>query len=1162
MTSLRFVRARQVGLAAVVAGCLIVAAMPGSAGASTDSSALASSTSGTNAPTTESASPTAPPPISWQPQGVAPALSAASVNQGSVAGSTTLHLSVILSPRDPAAMAAMAQAIGTPGSPDYRHYLAPGQFGKEYGALPSTISAIDAALKSRGLQPGPAFGDGLDIPITTTAQVAESAFDVHLNQFRLPNGRVAFANTSAPELPEDPANSVLGVLGLDDLNPPIENGEAALESASSASLAQPLKAQPLKALPSLVGPSPCSAAQNGSATANQLAQAYGLTDLYNAGDLGAGESIALFEEAGYDASDISTYQACYGTSATVTSKPVDGGGSVGGGVDEVTGDIEIALGLAPKATILVYNGNGFGDYMDIWNKIVSDNLAPVVSTSWGTGCEPSDTLVSAENTVLMTAEMNGQTVFAATGDGGSEDCLQGNPMGFSGLAVQDPGSQPLLTGVGGTNLSSFTPPAGEVAWPDSTGGISINWPIPSWQSGPGVINGYSSGTPCGASSGDCREVPDVSALSGSPGYAFYCTAGTGAHTCNGGGWLHFFGTSGAAPLWAAFAALTDESCTAISRIGFINPLLYQLGAESKGAGPGFFNDITSGDNDMTGGQSGAYPATVGYDMVTGLGSPIGLPLAAALCGKTVVPVTITGASVFGGPVSFSAAVSSPPSGVTGVTATLADCKSTVTATDPPGTYNNTITRCQGLALTGPNANQYTISYVDGGVTVSKADTSTLVSSNANPSVFGQSVTFTATVSVKSPGMGTPSGTVKFFDNGTQIGQGTLNGLSPDTATFTTSSLSVGSHPITAKYNGDTDFNNSTSTPAHSVTQVVTKDSTTTVVSSNANPSVFGQPVTLTATVSANLPGSGTPTGSVQFFDGVTPLGPAGNLSAASPDTYSITVSSLSVATHMITADYAGDGNFLASDSAVLNQVVNKAMTTTSLAANPAGSVGFGHAVTFTATVGVVPPGAGSPTGPVVFSVDGTQVQSVNLNGSEQASVTTSALLPGSHTVTAAYQGDSDFLGSTGTLSNYEVTCTVTVTSPKPGALIASGDSTCVIGTTVNGSINVPAGTSLAVINSTVTGAISATNSPGAVTVCGSTTGGALDVVNAQGLVIVGDTGDANCAVNTVGGVLMLRNNTHGVEAIGNSVDSLINSGNSGPGPYPGDLTNISGNIIR
>jgi uncharacterized repeat protein (TIGR01451 family) len=342
---------------------------------------------------------------------------------------------------------------------------------------------------------------------------------------------------------------------------------------------------------------------------------------------------------------------------------------------------------------------------------------------------------------------------------------------------------------------------------------------------------------------------------------------------------------------------------------------------------------------------------------------------------------------------------------------------------------------------------------------------------------------------------------------------------------------------------------------------VGKAATTTVVSSSVNPSVFGQPVTLKAKVTANPPGAGTPTGTVQFFDGATPIG-SGTL-AAGVTTIAVPASVInSVGTHHIAATYSGDGNFLASNSTVFDQVVNKAPTATSLSAVPPGSVGFGHVATFTATVSVPSPGAGAPTGPVVFTVDGTPVGTVNLNASEQASIATASLSPGSHVIGAAYQGDGNFLGSSTTL-NYLVTCTVTITGNHPGPVIASGDSTCIVNATVGGSVVVPKGTSLAVENSTIAGSISASNAPNAIRICGATVvGGAVNVIGAQGLVIVGDPGDANCAVNNIGGALQLRDNLHGVEAIGNTVGNLIVANNSGPGPFPGDPTTISGNIIR
>jgi hypothetical protein len=292
--------------------------------------------------------------------------------------------------------------------------------------------------------------------------------------------------------------------------------------------------------------------------------------------------------------------------------------------------------------------------------------------------------------------------------------------------------------------------------------------------------------------------------------------------------------------------------------------------------------------------------------------------------------------------------------------------------------------------------------------VNKANTTTSVSSNANPSAFGQSVTFTATVSVVSPGAGTPTGTVDFKDGATLIGTGTLSG---GTASVSTSSLSVGTHTITAVYSGDGNFNGSNGSLSGG--QVVNKADTSTTVASNHNPSVFGQSVTFTATVSAVSPGAGTPTGTVDFKDGATTLASGVSLSGGMA---SFSTSSLSVATHSITAVYSGDGNFHAtgetpgSTATALSQVVNKADTTTSVTSDVNPST-IGQTVTFTATVSVVAPGAGTPTGTVDFKDGATLLGTGTVSGGT-ASFSTSSLSAGNHSITAVYSGDGNFNGST------------------------------------------------------------------------------------------------------------------------------------------------------
>jgi hypothetical protein len=178
-----------------------------------------------------------------------------------------------------------------------------------------------------------------------------------------------------------------------------------------------------------------------------------------------------------------------------------------------------------------------------------------------------------------------------------------------------------------------------------------------------------------------------------------------------------------------------------------------------------------------------------------------------------------------------------------------------------------------------------------------------VTSSANPSVVGQSVTFSTTVG--GIGGGVATGTVTFFDGGVQIGTGTLNASS--TATFTTSALALGTHSITASYPGDANVNASATTAA--LTQTVNKDATTTTITTSSQPAFVGGSATYTATVTANAPGSGVPTGTVQFKDNGVNLGGPVTLVAGKA---SVTETNLNLGLHTITAAYSGDANFLAS----------------------------------------------------------------------------------------------------------------------------------------------------------------------------------------------------------------------------------------------------------
>ncbi|MDQ6606294.1 MAG: putative Ig domain-containing protein, partial [Actinomycetota bacterium] len=407
------------------------------------------------------------------------------------------------------------------------------------------------------------------------------------------------------------------------------------------------------------GPQPCASAATAAPlqsayTADQIASAYGLSGLYGAGDQGQGQTIALYELEPNDPRDVAAYEACYGVTASVSYVPVDGGVGSGAGSGEAALDIEQAVGLAPKATFLVYqgpnssqNGPGSGPY-DVFSAIVSQDRASVASVSWGQ-CEKLEgaAAAQAESTLFQEAAAQGQSILAASGDAGSEDCDVGQALPDNAPAVDDPGSQPFVTSVGGTSLMALGPPPSELVWNNGGGlggllglqpgagggGVSQLWRMPSFQtSAPAalhVIGPGSTRAPCGAAGGYCRQVPDISASADpNTGYLIYYN-GSGSVANAPAGWQGTGGTSASAPVWAALIGLADASKSCGGRpVGFVNPGLYRAAATGYGAD---FHDITVGNNDFTGTNAGRYAAGAGFDMASGLGTPNGAALAAALC---------------------------------------------------------------------------------------------------------------------------------------------------------------------------------------------------------------------------------------------------------------------------------------------------------------------------------------------------------------------------------------------------------------------------------------------------------------------------------------------------------------------------------------------------
>lgn len=292
--------------------------------------------------------------------------------------------------------------------------------------------------------------------------------------------------------------------------------------------------------------------------------------------------------------------------------------------------------------------------------------------------------------------------------------------------------------------------------------------------------------------------------------------------------------------------------------------------------------------------------------------------------------------------------------------------------------------------------------------VAAAHTTTVVTSSPNPSVVGQPVTVTATVTPVSPATGTPQGAVQFEIDGTP---GAFASLEDGSAEIQVSTLARGSHTIRARYlSADPNFVTSTSATA---THTVNKAATRTVVTSSAPVSVFGQPVTFTAEVSVLAPGAGSPTGTITFTDGGTVLGTA-DVSSATGGVGSVTVDDLTVGQHAVVATYDGDDSFNGSNGSVA-QKVQRAQTSTLVtsSANPSQS---GEGVRFTAAVSPVAPGAGDPSGTIQFTVNGANLGApVAVVDGAATSNLFSSLSPGTYRIAAAYSGDGRFVASSGVL---------------------------------------------------------------------------------------------------------------------------------------------------
>ena len=470
---------------------------------------------------------------------------------------------------------------------------------------------------------------------------------------------------------------------------------------------------------------------------------------------------------------------------------------------------------------------------------------------------------------------------------------------------------------------------------------------------------------------------------------------------------------------------------------------------------------------VTGANAGALTVTATADGLTSNAQPLSVDST-----SSIAVVTSGTPSVVGQTVTYTATVTPTSTNaalatgnieffnggaqITGCTAQALSGTSTDTATCAV-TYTSTTGSPHSITAQylGNPATYFAPSAVSTAITQNVnagATSTTVVSTTGSPTIVGQAVTYTATVTATAPATGNPTGNVEFFDGGTAITGCTakaLTGTGTDTVTCSVTYTATGSHTITAQYLGGAGTYNPSAVSAP-ITQVVTAASTTTTVASSHLTAVTGESITYTATVAAVSPSTGDPTGNVEFFDGATPITgcTAKALTGTGTDTATCTVvyTSTTPASHSITAEYLGSvGAYGGSTSAAITETVSAAATTTTVASSDLTAVP-GETITYTATVAVTAPGSGTPSAAdtVTFKDGATTITcgagSVAFNGTTATcTVVYTSTTPATHSITAVFGGDANYLGSTSSALTESVGKAATTTA------VASSDTTAVPG---------------------------------------------------------------------------------------------------------------------
>ena len=470
-------------------------------------------------------------------------------------------------------------------SPQFRHFLTPAEFNARFAPTEADYTKLKARAISAGLKVTGEHSGRTLLNVSGDVTTIRNLFSTQMQWRQGRDGKQYLAAGTEPLQP-----TLLADLG---------SNAVALIQKSATSFAHKV-ALPAGSRPTAT---PQAAADfNGPFSPSEIKTAYDLNSIQNGGEL-----VGLIEFSGPNNqtvyTDAGTYAAEFGLNhPSIAFDFIDGGtnetdGGNGSSPLEVALDVDMVMLASNPAEIMIFNApNSYPQILDTYTYIADLGTVQHISTSWAIE-EPNlgQPTAIAEATQFEKMAAEGIAVFASSGDAGAIPCDVGGPVQY---CVNDPASQPYVTGVGGTvlTLTSSLQYEYEVAWSGSGGGLSQFWYAPGYQP---IVQYY-----CDPSSSCLRQVPDVSLNAGNP-YYVYCSL------C--GGWNGAIGTSAAAPLWAAFWSMVSKGLG--SPAGFANPTLYTAQAGDYLGGPYMFvvNDITSGDN-------GFYVTGPGYDPVTGIGT--------------------------------------------------------------------------------------------------------------------------------------------------------------------------------------------------------------------------------------------------------------------------------------------------------------------------------------------------------------------------------------------------------------------------------------------------------------------------------------------------------------------------------------------------------------